>query len=174
VSVAISVLTACGGGSTSNETEARHNDVKVDLSGLNIETSNLTVSTGEVSKLFNEKLDFNLTKTQKAIVGVFKDNQPVLLGRKIAGENKVEVSLESSAEIFVLYHPRFNGVESNNQKELSHRIRSNQKFNDLVGQLQKEINNGNPCPMSPVCSPKVAVLAFEIAEDLNISDLYEQ
>ena len=168
------VLTACGGGGTKQNTlNHKKNNVKVNLEQLNIDTNNLIVSNGSVSKPFSKNLDLNISKEDKGAIGLFnKENKPLLLGRKIAGEENIEISLESSAEIFVLFHPMFNGMESSNPKELSKRIRSHKKFPDLVSQLKYEIENKNPCPLDPICSPKARDIAIEIAEDLNITDLY--
>jgi hypothetical protein len=179
VGLAILLLTACGGGGSTTDSHEKETinsnkkNIKVNIDDLKVDTTKLLISSGSKSKPYSSETDLNITKERKAVIGVFKDNQPILLGRKIVGEDSVEVSLESSAEIFVLYHPRFNGVESNNPKELSHRIRTHKKFKKLVNQLKEEIEGKNPCPMDPICSPKVKYIAFDIADDLNISDLYK-
>jgi len=186
VSASLLVLTACGGGSTSQKNSAQQvpsvssiqtgqaeTYIHLVLDELKISKKELSVSNGITSSPISENIDLNISKKEEAIIGVFNQSgQPILMGKKGAGESKVDISLESSAEIFVLYHPLFNGLEITDIKTLSDRIRSHKKFQDLVNLLKNEIESSNPCPMDPVCSPKVREIAIGIAEDLNLSDLH--
>jgi len=176
-------LSACGGGSasssdtpdrTSVQDEDTADKVQIKIDDIGISLDDMVVSNGSVSRTLQEDLDLNISKEEQDVVGVFNDqHNPVLLSRKYPGDTSVEISLESSAEVFVLYHPKFNGVESNDPKELSRRIRSHEKFQDLVSQLKHEIESKNPCPLDPVCSPKAKYIAIGIAEDLQVADLYK-
>ena len=158
-----------GGGSSSNDTSS---GVEIDLDGLNIRTEELMVVTGNNVSPIDDVSTVTLTKEEKTVVGVYRNFQPILMGRKVAGQERAEVSLTSSAETYVLFHPRFNDVVSKDPLELSRRIRNHPRFGELKGLLKKEIESGNPCPMNPQCSPVVRDLAIVIADELQLDDLY--
>lgn len=136
------------------------------LSGYTLSSSNTQVSAGNS--------DLNLSKdTQDVVALVDEVGQPVLLGRKYKGEGKVDVSLASTAEMFVLYAPRFNGVQVSDAKELSTRIRDHQDFPKLVDAVKYAIDTENPCPLDPICNYQAKELALGIADALDIDDLYQ-
>ena len=174
------ILSACGGGDTeigtgqNSSTKSPEVTVQAVVDELSVDKTTLKVSNGIVSVPLEDSIDLNLTKEDSGPVGVFNEaNNPILLGRKLSGDDSVEISLESSAEVFVLYHPIFNGTQSSDPKELSRRIRSHSSFDELVQALKYEIDHGNPCPLNPVCSPKVADIAIDIAETISTDGLYK-
>lgn len=103
-----------------------------------------------------------------------ESGQPLLMGRKFSGDQEVEVSIDSSAEMFVLMTPRFNGVQATDPKELSKRIRQHESFSSLTKAIKHAIDSKNPCPLSPGCNYISADIAIELADGLNIDDLYEE
>ncbi len=153
-----------------NKTFVKLNTQELKLNQLSQYT--LTSSTEEVS--VNGAQTLSLAKENKDVVALVNEGGiPILLGRKFVGDSYVVLSLESSAEMFVLITPRFNGVQSSNPKELSKRIRSSVLFPQLVNDIKRAINNNNPCPLNPICNYKASDSASKIADALQIDDLYE-
>ncbi|WP_295421695.1 hypothetical protein [Sulfurovum sp.] len=137
------------------------------LIGYTLSSSNTEVSA--------EDSDLNLSKEMQDVVALVDEvGQPVLIGRKYEGEEKVDVSLASSAEMFVLYAPRFNGVQALDAKELSSRIRDHQDFPKLVDAVKYAIDTENPCPLDPICNYQAKELALGIADALELDDLYQE
>ena len=98
-------------------------------------------------------------------------NEPVLVARKSSNEVNVEVSLESTAELFTMRTRYFYGLDINNTDELGRRIRANSQFPKLVTALKESIEGGSPCPLDHECSYYASTIANNIAQDINISDL---
>ena len=170
---AVVVLTACGGGSNDY---AAIQKVKLDINDLNIKgLSEYTLVNSSSKTRADNTSRLDIEKNKRDIVVLMdKGGEPILMGRKFSGDTDVVVSLASSAEIFVLYHPRFNGVSVKDPKKLSNAIRSNKKFPQLMKAIKKAINNDNPSPMNPTCNFEARDIAIEIANDLNIDELYKK
>ncbi|MGL6026287.1 MAG: hypothetical protein ACRC0U_04185 [Vibrio sp.] len=97
--------------------------------------------------------------------------EPLLMGLKPANQSNVEVTLESSAVVFVLRSNQFYGANFNDRAELSRRIEAHDKFPQLVSELGEQLKNGNPCPMDSSCSAVAAIIAERIASSLSVDDL---
>jgi hypothetical protein len=167
-------LISCGGGNSGSE-ESTESLVKVQAINLLNSTETYTLSTS------SESIDMssdNITIKQGAdddtpIVVSNQVGEPMLLGRKFKGDSVSEVSIESTAEMFLLRNAIFFGITIANDKELSNRIRSHSKFNDLVEELKGQINT-SVCPLDHNCSAIASSIANEIAKEINIADITEE
>lgn len=173
----VGALTACGGGggqpASNNTSNATVNtvDVNIDIGGG--EYSLVTEKTAEVV-LDGSNVTIDAPMNEKELVMMAdKTGEPILLALKHSGDDAVEVSVESSAEVFVLMNPRFFGVEFTDMKELSTRIRSHTEFPFLVTELKNQIESNSPCPMDPNCSFVASISADTIAVETIITDLVE-
>ncbi|HCJ7271305.1 TPA: hypothetical protein NVH30_000892 [Vibrio cholerae] len=97
--------------------------------------------------------------------------EPLLMGLKLANQSNAEVTLESSAVVFVLRSNQFYGANFSDRAELSRRIEAHDKFPLLVSELGDQLKNGNPCPMDRSCSAVAAIIAERIASSLSVDDL---
>ena len=153
------------------------------LTIVNIDKADLNISDDEFedySLIGTDQLadatsgEIALKKDERGVVAlVDKVGQPILMGRKFAGEGDVELSISSSAEMFILTTPRFTGVETNDTKELSRRIQAHPSFPLLKEKILSAILNDNPCPLNPTCNYLAAEVSVVIANSLEIDDLYE-
>jgi hypothetical protein len=98
-------------------------------------------------------------------------NEPVLVGRKSADSQTVELSYESTAELFTLRTKYFYGLTITDEAELSKRVRSHSKFPALVAELKENIEGGSPCPLDHQCSYYASIIANSIAQDIDTSDI---
>ena len=188
LSIGIFILSGCGGGSTGNgKKDGGNNGNGVSNSNPNKKTSiDLNTKSLNIKNLNNYKIttrnkatsvkDNNITfkKNERAVVALVNDTDiPILFGIKYPGKEKAELSLDSSAEVFVLYSPIFNGTQSSNPIELSKRIRNHKDFPKLKDAIKKAINNGNPCPLDPICNYQAKNIALRISNEIKIDDLYQ-
>ncbi|HDY7831464.1 TPA: hypothetical protein RQK25_003304 [Vibrio vulnificus] len=97
--------------------------------------------------------------------------EPLLMGLKLANQSNAEVTLESSAVVFVLRSNQFYGANFSDRAELNRRIEAHDKFPLLVSELGEQLKNGNPCPMDRSCSAVAAIIAERIASSLSVDDL---
>jgi len=106
-------------------------------------------------------------------MALIDENDTVLLiGRKFAGDESVDISVRSSAYAMVLMHPDFAGRESNDPKELQKRIQAHPRFDALVEAIQSAINEAHPNPLDPIGNYRAFNIVGEIMVDLKIDDLY--
>ena len=180
LSIGIFVLSGCGSSDDSKKTDDKPKNTDTNkISDIKLNTKDLTLKnidsyTIVTSNKSTSVKDNNITleKNKKDLIALVDDaGIPILFGRKYPGKEKAELSLDSSAEVFVLYSPKFQGIKDSNQVELSKRIRNNKDFSKLKKAIKNEINNGNPCPLDPVCNFKARDIALEIANEIKIDDL---
>jgi len=150
--------------------------ITIDKEGLNISNDDFEsyslISTDQSVKATTGEIA--LKKEERGVIAlVDKVGQPILMARKFIGEDNVEVSISSSAEMFILTAPRFTGVETNDTKELSRRIQAHPSFPLLKEKILNAILNDNPCPLNPTCNYLAAEVSVEIADGLEIDDLYD-
>ncbi|MEI5640593.1 MULTISPECIES: InlB B-repeat-containing protein [unclassified Pseudoalteromonas] len=108
---------------------------------------------------------------QKLVSLVNEYGEPLLLGIKHAGEQEVNLSVESSAYTFIMTSQHLYGVQFQDTKTLFSRFKSHPDFTELVKELTTKINQGSPCPMDYSCSFMAAMIANKIAKDTQIDDL---
>lgn len=99
-----------------------------------------------------------------------ENGDPVLMSFRGPEDGIITLSLESSADAFVMRSPRFFGSDVTDKGELSSRIRSHPKYDSLVSVIQERINT-SPCPMSQACNARGVRIAEQIAQDITIDDL---
>lgn len=178
------IVGGCSGGGSSN---SKNSDNSVAQIQVNVKTDevvlddskeyNLVSNSGSASykssdnNASSQNIDSN-TSSSDVIMLLAPADQPVLLARKYSDDTEVDLSLDSTAEMLVLYQPRFTREPSNNPKELSNRIRTNPLFNDLKQSIKTAIDRGSPCPLDPGCNYEAASIASDLADSLNIDDLY--
>jgi len=147
LSIGIFVLSGCGSSDDSKKTDDKPKNTDTNkISDIKLNTKDLTL----------KNIDSYTIVTSNKSTSV---------------KEKAELSLDSSAEVFVLYSPKFQGIKDSNQVELSKRIRNNKDFSKLKKAIKNEINNGNPCPLDPVCNFKARDIALKIANEIKIDDL---
>lgn len=184
------IFSGCsGGGGSSKNKEVDTDKVETVVTALKIDTKDIVLDkSDEYSLVSNSEsvnysaVDDNTTdeniSTQKdrgdVIMLLTKTEQPVLMARKYQDSTNVDISLDSTAEMLVLYQPRFNRSASNDPQELSRRIRNSSQFGDLKLAIKKAIDRGSPCPLDPGCNYQASVLSAEIADSLQIDDLYKE
>lgn len=140
-----------------------------DISKYSVSTyNNGEVNAKEVAKL-------NLKKDEKDVIALVDEfDNAILMSIKYEGDDEVDISMESSAEVIVLKSPRFIGAESNNPKELSNRIRRHKDFKKLVEKLEYSISVRKiTSPLSYRSNGYVFSLANDLAYNLNVDDLFE-
>lgn len=179
VGSAVVILSGCGGGDSSKDNRSEDNqpEVKVNIVLDDINITNLdgyTLASSENEVNAGDSTLLALEKEEKDVVALMDNGGvPVLMGRKFSGDSDVAISLASSAEIFVLATPRFNGVQTTDPRELSKRIKAHTLFSDLIKKIKRAIQTENPCPLNPTCNYQAAEIAGIIANDLEIDDLYK-
>jgi hypothetical protein len=158
--------------STTRETIAVIVDTNVTrniVTPLNIVADTQVVST-EDSAL--ESVSVSMEENTSVIVAAVNTiNEPVLVGRKNADSQTVELSYESTAELFTLRTKYFYGLTITDEAELSKRVRSHSKFPALVAELKGNIEGGSSCPLDHQCSYYASIIANSIAQDINTSDI---
>lgn len=113
-----------------------------------------------------------LDKDDKDVVSLTnKFGTPLLMGRKLAGEDNVEINLDSTAEMLVLSTAKFMGTDIQNKKELSKRIRSHKTFEKVKKRILFSITHDQTCPLSFSCNRFLADYVTEVANDIIIEDL---
>ena len=180
IALSIMIVSGCGSSDDSKKTDDKPkntdtnkiSDIKLNTKDLTLKNiENYTIVTSDKSTSVKEN-NITLEKNKKDLIALVDDaGIPILFGRKYPGEEKAELSLDSSAEVFVLYSPKFQGIKDSNQVELSKRIRNHKDFSKLKETIKNEINNGNPCPLDPVCNFKARDIALKIANEIKIDDL---
>jgi len=101
-----------------------------------------------------------------------KYGEAILAGRKFKGETISNISIESTAEVFLLRSSIFFGLTILDDKELSNRIRNHQRFPELVKKLKRNVEISS-CPMSHECSFLASLIADNISKEIEIKDLVE-
>jgi hypothetical protein len=114
-----------------------------------------------------------LEKTAVISVVSLKNEKIILEGIRYPGETNVEISLDSSAVMFVLTRPEFFGTKSTKPKELTKRIMSHPRFKELSTLIGEKIAEGSICPLDPGCNYPAQKISTQIAEEIDVSDLYE-
>jgi hypothetical protein len=188
------LLTSCGGGGSGSDTttptttnpETNTTDTPNDniastkaIINLDVEDTNITnleeytIVTDNQEVKANEVSTLSLEKDTKDVITLVDEfDEPILMGVKYGGDTEIDISMESTAEMIVLRSPRFIGTEPNNPKELSNRIRNHKDFEELVTELDGQIKIENPCPLSRKCNSYVFRIANNLANDLELDDLY--
>ncbi|WP_231137080.1 InlB B-repeat-containing protein [Shewanella putrefaciens] len=132
-----------------------------------------------VNDAYAKSLDKNLAEASIATLPeqnqlltlIDQTGEPLMLGLKLANEPTTEVTVESSAVVFVLSSNHFYGADFTDRAELNRRIRAHQTFPQLVSELSEQLQNGNPCPMDRSCSAVAAIISERIASSLNVDGL---
>ncbi len=180
------VLTACSGGGgsdTGRKTTPPTTEVTPTEVSVSIDTKNLDLNINETYSIVtqNEAISYSKTGAIKftadknssfPVILSTENGEPILLGRKFKGDSTAEISIESTAEMFLLRSGIFFGVKINDAKELSKRIRSHAKFPELVTELKDQIDL-SPCPMSHECSANASIIADKISKEIDFKDLVE-
>lgn len=110
-------------------------------------------------------------KNQAELLAVTNTDGDVayLLAMKVTDDAEPEISIETSAEVFVLMSSEFYGLEIADYSTLLSRIRAHSRFSDLVTELTQQITKGSPCPMSIACSINAATIGDDIAKDIDLT-----
>lgn len=152
--------------------------VQAKLDGLSLASTRYTLMSDDDTQPFSPQTQITAlnidTSTQKLVMLVNEQNQPILMSRNHAGDKAVNIDIASTAEVFLLAQPYFFGVQISDTKALSSRIRQHPQFADLMSALQTKINAGSSCPLSPACNLQASDIADTILETLDIDDLLTQ
>jgi hypothetical protein len=175
-------LVGCGGGGGGGDGAAAApatTQASLDVTGVTIDLTSgqyslVTETTASTVSAEGTEIAIDTPVAEKGLVMLTDvTGEPILLGQKLAGDESVEVSVESSAEVFVLMSSRFFGIKFTDPSLLSQRIRAHASFVDLVAELTQKINSGSKCPMDPNCSFVASMIADKIANEISISDLVQ-
>lgn len=145
------------------------------LEGLNLANTRYSLESDDDAQPFspndpttNLKID---TSAPRLVMLVNDVNQPILLARSHPGDSAVDMTVASTAEVFLLAKPYFFGVQIADTNALSSRIREHPLFASLVTALQTKINAGSPCPIMPKCNVEASEIADTMLETLDVNDL---
>ena len=155
-------------------TATQKTTIKINIKDLDIKLDEYTIVTENQSVNLSSTNSLKIDVDKNALIPLIianKNGRPILLGRKFKGDTQAEISLESTAEVFILRNSAFFGVKIKDDKELSKRIRYHKVFPKLVNQIKKAINEGSSCPTDPKCNPWALVLSSKITDTLDIKDL---
>lgn len=174
--ISVFLFIGCGGGSSSNSKDEIKSSVAVNTSDVKL-NKNLTyyVSLGNKIQEYNnnETIVFDEEiEEQTPVILSNEHDEPILIGRSFGDSKNVEVSISSTAEIFVLANNKFIGETINNHRELSNRIRNHESFDELISILLNQIEF-SPCPLNRNCSYRAGLVADSIADSIEIDDLKE-
>lgn len=168
--LAVVTLTACGSDKSNSELSSIVIKVK-EIKGLELEGKDYVVTLGNKSaRLVNGSAEFDVESIESTVSTLSTEFGEPILASFMGSDG--ELSIESSADVFVIRNPVFYGIRISDMKELSNKIRSHEQYLELVTALEKEVVN-SPCPMDISCSMVVALIANEIAEEIDFSDLVE-
>jgi hypothetical protein len=177
---------------TSNETDTNDSnetntssapvDVKIAVAtqslNLNFDENKYMLVAGDESVEFssgNTTKTLNLEPKDVEIVALTKeDGTPVLMSYDNTKDEEVDLSIESSADVFVMRSPRFYGVQISNMEELSKRIRAHERYPEVVEAIEWKLSIDSPCPMDGACNTTATRISEIIAQDLEFSDLIKQ
>jgi hypothetical protein len=125
--------------------------------------------------------------TQETVVAAPADNSPnasqlTLLAVTNSSGNPVmmaiapvgtsaQVSIDTSAEVFVLNTVALAGVKVTNYAAFSSRVRQQPEFEQIKTLIREQIEQNSPCPMSNECNASAALLAERLAAKVNFSDI---
>lgn len=148
-----------------------------------IDTNNIDIDINETFSIVvkDQVVPYTSTGTIKFIgeknmtIPVILSNQygePILVGRKIKGSDKAEISLESTAEMFLLRSSKFFGITITDEQELSRRIKAHPYFSKLVEELNVRISL-SPCPLDHQCSAIASMYVDKIVNEIEFEDLVE-
>lgn len=134
------------------------------------ENVNYTLSLGEKTVDVKEKeIKLNTEEKDTELAVLSKDGEPIMLSVLNTNDEDLDISIESSADVFVFRSSRFYGLEIGDLEPLKEEIRNHENYNKLVEELKFQIET-SPCPMDASCSQKATLIADEIASSINISN----
>ena len=148
--------------------------VEVNTENITLDPKGLFLINDTNSKELKSALTTNIAtepEQQKLVMLTTEFGEPMLLGIKHEGDKSVELSVESSAYVFIATSSYLYGVEFNDTKTLFSRFKQHVRFGELEEELIKKINNGSPCPMDSLCSFRASIIAEQIAKETTIEDL---
>jgi len=186
----ILILTACGESSepdSSNQELSQVGDdtvlVNVNITpveGLDLTAKNYITTIGGKSTVLSGGALSSEIEIDSTDLGTNSDTlvttlateygEPILISYLSAADGSVELSVETSADTFVMRNPVFYGVEITDLHILSEKIREHEQYPALVKELIEQIVT-SPCPMDFTCSMVAALIADDIANDIDFSDL---
>lgn len=147
------------------------------VEGLELEGKNYVITIDDKSAPFSSAWLTTTVEAKPSDVSIVtlatEFGEPILISYSNTNNKQAELSVESSADVFVMRSPRFYGVKINDMEELSKRIRAHASYPELIDELSERIKN-SPCPMDASCSAIASLVAEEIAQDINLLDLVEK
>lgn len=150
--------------------------VILDVEELDIEINDgfSIVTPNEVILLDTSTETFNVAQQNEeskfVVMLVNENNIPVLMGVNNA-KIQNEISIESTAVVFVLRQANFIGIEITDYQALTSRISANESFAQLKSIITNNINTGSPCPLKPECNYVAEQLAATIASEIEFAGL---
>lgn len=153
--------------------------VAIDMADLTIEMTDgfSVVTPNEVIALDSatESLDVAQNDTESNFVAMLvnADNVPIMMGVNRANIQS-EISVDSTAVVFVLRQSNFIGIEITDYQAITSRISAHEKFDSLKAIITRNINTSSPCPLKPECNYVAEKIAATIAEGIEFSDLVKE
>lgn len=115
--------------------------------------------------------DSSSTSAELTLLAVTNaSGNPVMMSIAPMGTS-AQVSIETSAEVFVLNTIALAGVKVTNYAAFSSRVRQQPEFEQIKTLIREQIEQGSPCPMSNECNASAALLAERLAAKVNFSDI---
>ncbi|MGO2371623.1 MAG: InlB B-repeat-containing protein [Pseudoalteromonas prydzensis] len=148
--------------------------VEVNTENITLEPKGLFLINDTNSKELKSALTTNIateSEQQKLVMLTTEFGEPMLLGIKHKGDKSIELSVESSAYVFIITSSYLYGVEFSDTKILFSRFKQHSRFAELEEELIKKINNDSPCPMDSLCNFRASIIAEQIAKETTIDDL---
>lgn len=132
--------------------------------------SNLLLATGSklISVVLSEpvSLAVDLEDDEAVVVLASEDGEPILMNFTASGSTEVELSVETSADAFVLRSPRFFGLKVTDSETLLSRIHIHEDYSSLVAAIEDALEY-SLCPMDQACNPTAARISESIAQDIE-------
>ena len=181
------VFIACGGGggssgsvasSTKSDTAEQEISVTVKpIEGLQLEAKNHIITIDDKSSPYSSSSSTTIVKAKPSDITIAtlstEFGEPILISYSNTNNKQTELSVESSADVFVMRSPRFYGIKITDIQELSKRIRAHLSYSELLSELSERIKN-SPCPMDSSCSAIASSIAEKIAQDISFLDLIDK
>lgn len=163
---------------TVNKYEVESEKVSVDI----VEVEGVELTSGKKEYLVSvEGRSVKADKNEPVIVDVSNgepqvsalstaNGEPVLMSFSPVKDGGIELSVQTSADVFVMRSPRFFGVEILDYKEFITRVRHHSLYPELV-RIITEYIAFSPCPMDASCNPTAARIAEKIAQGIDVIGL---